>query len=59
MTRECHVRFCESAGVRSPRATHPIVGFERQDDGERFLEDLSARMTDFGLGLHPEKTRLI
>src|SRR3954465_8313577 len=21
MTRECHVRFCESAGVRSPRAT--------------------------------------
>src|SRR5215475_8286858 len=22
MTRECHVRFCESAGVRSPRATH-------------------------------------
>ncbi len=29
MTRECHVRFCESAGVRSPRATHlavPIAG---------------------------------
>ena len=22
MTRECHVRFCESAGVQSPRATH-------------------------------------
>ena len=22
MTRECHVRFCESAGVGSPRATH-------------------------------------
>ena len=22
MTRECHVRFCESAGVRSPRGTH-------------------------------------
>jgi RNA-directed DNA polymerase len=36
-----------------------IVGFERQDDAERFLEDLSARMADFGLGLHPEKTRLI
>ena len=25
MTRECHVRFCESAGVRSPRATHLFV----------------------------------
>ena len=25
MTRECHVRFCESAGVRSPRATHLAV----------------------------------
>ena len=25
MTRECHVRFCESAGVRSPRATHLLL----------------------------------
>ncbi len=25
MTRECHVRFCESAVVRSPRATHLAV----------------------------------
>ena len=40
-------------------ADDTIVGFERQDDAERFLEDLSARMADFGLGLHPEKTRLI
>ena len=29
MTRECHVRFCESAGVRSPRATHLIEGMLR------------------------------
>ena len=34
-------------------ADDTIVGFERQDDAERFLEDLSARMADFGLGLHP------
>ena len=40
-------------------ADDTIVGFERQDDAERFLEDLSARMADIGLGLHPEKTRLI
>ena len=25
MSREVHVRFCESAGVRFPRATHPYV----------------------------------
>jgi RNA-directed DNA polymerase len=40
-------------------ADDTIVGFEHQHDAERFLEDLSARMADFGLGLHPEKTRLI
>jgi RNA-directed DNA polymerase len=40
-------------------ADDTIVGFERQHDAERFLEDLSARLAEFGLGLHPEKTRLI
>ena len=25
MTREGHVRFCESAGVRFPRATRPFI----------------------------------
>lgn len=25
MTRECHVRFWERAGVRSPRATRQVV----------------------------------
>ena len=38
MTRECHVRFCESAGVRFPRATHLIVGFQHKSDARRFLE---------------------
>ena len=40
-------------------ADDTIVGFERQDDAERFLADLSARLAVFGLGLHPDKTRLI
>jgi transposase len=40
-------------------ADDTIVGFEHQDDAERFLEDLSLRTADFELGLHPEKTRLI
>jgi group II intron reverse transcriptase/maturase len=36
-----------------------IVGFERQEDGERFLAELRARFAQFNLELHPEKTRLI
>lgn len=59
MTRECHVRFCESAGVRFPRATHLIIGFEREDDARRFLDAMRARFEEFKLSLHPDKTRVI
>src|SRR3954452_1786583 len=59
MTRECHVRFCESAGVRSPRATHLVVGFQHETDARRFLDMMRDRLEEFALTLHPEKTRLI
>jgi RNA-directed DNA polymerase len=36
-----------------------IVGFEYQDDAERFLEELRGRLAEFSLELHPGKTRLI
>ncbi len=36
-----------------------IVGFEHQEDAERFLADLRVRFAKFALELHPEKTRLI
>lgn len=36
-----------------------VVGFQHRRDAERFLRELSVRMEKFGLGLHPEKTRLI
>ncbi len=36
-----------------------LAGFEYRDDAERFLADLRERFAEFGLGLHPEKTRLI
>jgi len=35
------------------------VGFEREEDGRRFLDDLRGRLRNFGLELHPDKTRLI
>jgi group II intron reverse transcriptase/maturase len=36
-----------------------IVGFQYQDDAERFLEELRGRLAKFSLELHPDKTRLI
>jgi group II intron reverse transcriptase/maturase len=36
-----------------------VVGFERREDGERFLGELRERLGRFGLELHSEKTRLI
>ncbi len=36
-----------------------IVGFERQSDALRFLDDMRARLEKFALNLHPAKTRLI
>lgn len=59
MSREIHVRFCEGLGVRLPRATRLVVGFQYRDDAERFLAELRERFAKFGLDLHPEKTRLI
>ena len=36
-----------------------VVGFEHHDDAQRFLADLRDRLARFGLGLAPDKTRLI
>ena len=36
-----------------------VVGFEHREDAERFLADLRDRFAEFGLELHPDKTRLI
>ncbi len=43
------VRFADDA----------VVGFERQDDAERFWADLRDRLARFNLKLNAEKTRLI
>jgi hypothetical protein len=36
-----------------------VAGFEHREDAERFLADLRERFAEFGLELHPDKTRLI
>jgi RNA-directed DNA polymerase len=36
-----------------------VVGFEHRQEAERFLVELRERFAQFGLELHPDKTRLI
>jgi group II intron reverse transcriptase/maturase len=36
-----------------------VLGFEHRGDAVRFLKDVARRFTEYGLELHPEKTRLI
>lgn len=36
-----------------------VVGFEHRSDAEQFVAALEQRLQEFGLELHPEKTRLI
>jgi len=36
-----------------------VVGFEHEADAHRFLDMMRARLEEFALTLHPEKTRLI
>ena len=36
-----------------------VVGFEEKAEAERFLAELRERFAQFGLELHPDKTRLI
>src|ERR1700733_14790888 len=40
-------------------ADDAVLGFQYQEDAERFLEQLRERLRKFGLELHPDKTRLI
>jgi RNA-directed DNA polymerase len=59
MTRERPVRICEGGGVRFLSATRLVVGFEYESDARRFWDALHARLEEFALSLHPDKTRLI
>lgn len=36
-----------------------VVGFQHEEDAHRYVDELTRRMQDYGLTLHPEKTRLL
>src|SRR5438477_11542080 len=59
MRREPPVRFREGLGVQLPRATRLVMGFACETDARRVLDVLPKRFGKYGLGLHPDKTRLV
>ena len=59
MSRDVQVRIRERLGVRLPRATRLVLGFEHEAEARSFLEELRRRFAEFSLSLHPDKTRLI
>jgi len=59
MSREVHVRFRESLGVKFPRATRLVMVFQHKADAERVMQVLPLRLGKYGLQLHPTKTRLV
>ncbi len=54
-------RRCEATGdmIIVRYADDVVVGFEHEGDARRFLDAMRARLEEFMLSLHPEKTRLI
>lgn len=59
MKRECHVRFCESGGVRLPSATRLVVMCRTKKDCEQAEARIRVILQRLGLELHPEKTRRV
>jgi len=60
MRRESHVRFCERAGVKLPRATHLVVLVSgTQEDAIAEKSALAEHLRETtGLELSPEKTKV-
>ena len=58
MSREAHAPFCESVGVRFPRATLPVVLCRSREEAESALARMRAWVSANGLMLHPDKTHV-
>ena len=57
--RQWRQRHAQGAMIVVRYADDMAVGFEHRPDAERFLAELRDRLAGFGLGLPPDKTRLI
>ena len=59
MSREAHVQFCERAGVRFPGATHLVILCRTEAEAQTALGAVRTWVSEAGLTLHPEKTRVV
>ena len=59
MSREAHVQFCESLGVRFPGATHLIAHCKTEKEAQEMRKAIAERLRTCGLELHPEKTKIV
>ncbi len=60
MSREIHVRFCESRGVQLPPATHLVVLIHgTQAATEALREDVAHVLAPIGVRLSAAKTRIV
>ena len=59
MSREVHVRFSEGLGVKIPRATRLVMGFERLEDAQKAQRVIVKRFNKYGLSINEDKSRLV
>ena len=60
MSREVHVRFCESRGVKSPRPLTALVLCRSEREAQRGASELAGEILGgLGLELHPDKTKVV
>ena len=59
MNREVHVRSCEGLRVQFPWATHRVIHCRSKKDADQLRIKLEKRLSEFGLELHPTKTRIV
>jgi len=50
---------CEGLGVRFPRATHLVLCFQDAADARAFGNRLKERLSEFGLKISEEKSRIL
>ena len=59
MSREAHVQFCESLGVRVPGATHRVLTCKSAAEARAAVDAASRILKHLGVELHPQKTRIV
>ena len=58
MSREAHVQFCESLGVRFPGATHRVITCKSAAEARSAVDAARLVLKQLGVEFHPQKRRI-